>query len=522
MTKKDQVIILGAAGRDFHDFMVYWAIRPNTRVVCFTETQIPGIENRHFPKEMCRNDVNGDLYPDGLDIYPESQLEDLIQKFHANICVRLCLMSHAGGWYCCWLLVVDPCAYLWVLSANYSLFGPYKSHHTSFSPCFIIFEQTLAYSDLSYHTVQSLASRVHAAGCQFLQLPPIATQIRSINKPVVAIVASRTGVGKSQTTRWVANYYQKQKGFKVAAIRHPMPYDQDLNFQRCERFETMDDMDKYRCTIEEREEYYRHIEDGTLLFAGVDYEMILREAEKDADIILWDGGNNDCSFYRPDLTITLVDSLRPTDELHYFPGETNVRMADAILITKTNELQSMEEADRHADQLREMGILKHDQVPILYGKSKIVPQAKGMATEQAADLVKDKRVLVVDDGPTLTHGGLPSGAGYALCLSLDGIPVDPRPFAEGSLKQTFEKFTHLKNCLPAMGYGENQVKDLKATIDAVDCDLVMIGTPIDISQVLQLDKPYVVARYDLEMAPSHHDQFMAVLDSAVHREEKKE
>lgn len=197
----------------------------------------------------------------------------------------------------------------------------------------------MAYSDLSYHTVQSLASRVNAAGCQFIQLPPAATQLKSI-KPLVSIVASRTGVGKSQTTRWVANYY-KNKGLKVAAIRHPMPYDKDLTFQRCERFETMEDMDKYRCTIEEREEYYRHIEDGTLLFAGVDYEMILREAEKDADLILWDGGNNDFSFYQAVLTVTLVDSLRPTDELHYFPGETNVRMADAILITKTNELKSM-------------------------------------------------------------------------------------------------------------------------------------------------------------------------------------
>lgn len=465
MTTIDKVIILGAAGRDFHDFMVYWAIRPNTQVVCFTETQIPGIENRHFPMEMCRNDINGNLYPHGIDIYPECQLENLIQQFHANIC-------------------------------------------------------TLAYSDLSYHTVQSLASRVHAAGCQFVQLPPVATQLSSI-KPVVSIVASRTGVGKSQTTRWVANYYQKQKGLRVAAIRHPMPYDDDLNFQRCERFESMEDMNKYRCTIEEREEYYRHIEDGTLLFAGVDYEMILREAEKDADVILWDGGNNDCSFYRADLTITLVDSLRPTDELHYFPGETNVRMADAILITKTNELQSMEEADQHAHQLREKGILKNDQVPILYGKSKIIPQAKDKTTEQAAEMVNGKRVLVVDDGPTLTHGGLPSGAGYALCLSLGGIPVDPRPYARGSLQETFTKFTHLKNCLPAMGYGEKQVQDLQDTIDAVDCDLVMIGTPIDISQVLHLDKPYVVARYDLDMVPQHLDKFLTVLDSAVHREKKE-
>jgi predicted GTPase len=497
----DRVIILGAAGRDFHDFMVYWATRPNTLVVCFTETQIPGIENRHFPKEMCRNDVNGNLYPDGLDIYPESQLEELIEKFQANICVS-------------WL----------TLNAT-TFISLYSPMHLTLSipspqPLVCSHPQTLAYSDLSYHTVQSLASRVNAAGCQFVQLPPAATQLKS-TKPIVSILASRTGVGKSQTTRWVANYF-KNKDLRVAAIRHPMPYDKDLNFQRCERFETMADMDKYRCTIEEREEYYRHIEDGTLLFAGVDYEMILREAEKDADLILWDGGNNDFSFYKADLTITLIDSLRPTDELHYFPGETNVRMADAILITKTNELKSMEEADEQARQLRAKGILKHDKVPILYGKSKIVPQVKGMTADEAAEMVKGKRVLVVDDGPTLTHGGLPSGAGYALCKLLGGVPVDPRPFAQGSLQQTFAKFTHLKNCLPAMGYGEEQIKDLKATIDAVDCDVVMIGTPIDISQVLEIEKPYVVARYDLEMAPQHQTEFVNVLDMAVDKEEKKE
>jgi len=391
----DKVIILGAAGRDFHDFMVYWSTRPNTKVVCFTETQIPGIDNRVFPPEMCRNDLNGNLYPDGITIYPESQLEELIQRFEANIC-------------------------------------------------------TLAYSDLSYHTVQSLASRVNAAGCQFVQLPPAMTQLAS-TKPVVAIVASRTGVGKSQTTRFVANYY-KEKGLKIAAVRHPMPYDHDLNFQRCERFETMEDMDKYRCTIEEREEYYRHIEDGNLLFAGVDYEMILREAEKDADLVLWDGGNNDCSFYKPDLTITLVDSLRPTDELHYFPGETNVRLGDAILITKVNELSSLDEAEEHAKQLREKTILKSNNVPIIFGKSKIVPQAKdektglNLPTDEAANMVKGKRVLVVDDGPTLTHGGLACGAGFALAKALDAEEiVDPRPSAKGSLVKVFEKFSHCKS-----------------------------------------------------------------------------
>lgn len=464
----EKVIILGAAGRDFHDFMVYWSTKPNTQVVAFTETQIPGIENRKFPPEMCRNDLNGNLYPDGVQIYPEDQLEELIEKFKVDVC-------------------------------------------------------TLAYSDLSYHTVQSLASRVNAAGCQFLQLPPAYTQLKS-TKPLVAIVASRTGVGKSQTTRFVANYY-KEKGLKIAAVRHPMPYDTDLNFQRCERFETMEDMDKYRCTIEEREEYFRHIEDGNLLFAGVDYEMILREAEKSADLVLWDGGNNDFSFYKPDLTITLVDSLRPTDELHYFPGELNVRLADAILITKTNELKSKQEAEDQAKQIREKSILKSSEVPIYFGKSTIKPVAKDpktgdiLPTEQAANMVRGQRCLVVEDGPTCTHGGMPSGAGYALAKSLGASEiVDPRPFAKGSLVQVFEKFPHLESILPAMGYGEQQVRDLEATIQAVEkesCDVVVFGTPIDPTQVVDIgiDKKYIIAQYDLELVKEHENDFFGTLDS---------
>jgi predicted GTPase len=353
-----------------------------------------------------------------------------------------------------------------------------------------------------------------------VQLPPSLTQLKS-TKPVVAIVASRTGVGKSQTTRWVANYFKNHHHLKVAVIRHPMPYDQDLNFQRCERFETMADMDKYRCTIEEREEYYRHIDDGNLLFAGVDYEMILRQAEQDADLILWDGGNNDCSFYQPTVTITLVDSLRPTDELHYFPGETNVRLANAILITKTNELASLDQAEQHAQQLREKKLLKSNNIPIVFGRSKIVPQTKNadgvvLDVDTAAQMVQGKRVLVVDDGPTLTHGGLASGAGYALAKQLHALEiVDPRPFAQGSLVDVFTKFPHLSNVLPAMGYGAQQIQDLKATIDhaAESCDTIVIGTPMDMSQVFTLDKPVVVARYDLEIVPQHQKIFYQVLDS---------
>jgi predicted GTPase len=445
--------------------MVYWSKRPNTQVVCFTGTQIPGIEDRLFPPELCHNDLNGNLYPHGIQIYPESMLEELIVRYGATLCA-------------------------------------------------------LAYSDLSYTTVQSLASRVNATGCQFVQLPPAWTQLTS-RKPVVAIVASRTGVGKSQTTRYVARYY-KSLGLKVAAVRHPMPYDKNLNSQRCQRYQTMADMDKYRCTIEEREEYYRHIEDGTLLFAGVDYEMILRLAERDADVILWDGGNNDTSFFRPDLTVTLVDSLRPTDELHYFPGETNVRMADLVLITKTNELPDMKHAVDHATHLRT--VVQKKGCPILFGRSKIVPEVKdastglNLPTVEAAAMVRGKRVLVVDDGPTLTHGGLPSGAGYALARSLDPAEIiDPRPYAQGSLKGVFAKFGHLANVLPAMGYGPDQVRDLHDTIQAVDCDVVVVGTPIDIRQVMEVDKPcVVVARYDLEfLEPGHEEAFHRSLDSAV-------
>ena len=456
--EKEKVIILGAAGRDFHDFLTYWSKQPNVEVKCFTETQIPGIDNRHFPAEMCNNHLNDNLYKNGLDIYPEASLEELIKRFEADTC-------------------------------------------------------SLAYSDLPYDTVQSLASRVNAAGCKFVQLSPKMTQVES-SKPVVAVVASRTGVGKSQTTRYVANYY-KNKGLKVAVARHPMPYDSDINSQRCQRYEVMEDMDKYRCTIEEREEYFRHIEDGNLLFAGVDYEMILRQAEKEADIVIWDGGNNDCSFFKPDLTITLVDSLRPTDELHYYPGETNVRMADAVLVTKTNELKDMQHAHDHAAHLKTLV-----NSPVFFGKSVILPEAAGLRQSEAIRLVEGKRVLVVDDGPTLTHGGLPFGAGYSMAVKFGASEiVDPKPFAKGSIKGVFEKFTHLEKVLPAMGYGDEQIKDLEDTINAVDCDSVVIGTPSDISHVMDIYHPSVVARYDLELVPEHVDEFHSMLDSCLDKYE---
>jgi predicted GTPase len=461
---RDNVIILGAAGRDFHDFMTYWSTKPNTTVKCFTGAQIPGIDHRVFPPEMCNNDKNNNLYPDGVTIFPESQLEDLIERKQATTCA-------------------------------------------------------LAYSDLKYDTVQSLASRANAAGCEFIQLAPMQTMIPS-SKPVVSICASRTGVGKSQTTRYVADYY-KQKGLKVAVIRHPMPYDNVLLDQRCQRYEKLEDMDKYNCTIEEREEYYRHIEDGNLLFAGVDYLMILREAEKEADVIIWDGGNNDVPFYKPDLHICLVDGLRPHDEERYYPGETNVRMADMVMITKVSDLPDIQQA---FDQATHLKSITKPNAPIFFGTSVITPEGKDfetgepLTTEEATALVKGKRVLVVDDGPTLTHGGMPYGVGYVLAKNLgaDQI-VDPRPFAKGSLVSTYEKFPHLKSVLPAMGYGDEQVRDLESTIQATECDTVILGTPSDISHVMDIGKPVVVARYNLAVVPEHCEDFDKALDSFYDR-----
>ncbi|GAX10449.1 hypothetical protein FisN_21Lh147 [Fistulifera solaris] len=454
----EKVIILGAAGRDFHDFITYWSKQPNVEVVCFTAAQIPGIDDRTFPSEMCNNDLNNNRYPNGVKIFPEDKLEELVARFGATTVA-------------------------------------------------------MAYSDLSYDTVQSLASRANAAGCKFVQLPPHLTMVES-SKPVISVCASRTGVGKSQATRYVAKYF-KDKGMKVAAIRHPMPYDKNLLNQRCQRYEKMEDMDKYDCTIEEREEYFRHIEQGTLLFAGVDYPMILREAEKDADIIIWDGGNNDLPFYKPNLHICLVDSLRPSDEIRYFPGETNVRMADVVLVCKVNSPADKEKALKQAEKLK--NITKPD-APIFLAGSVVTAEGHDLKTEEASNLVKGKRVLVIDDGPTLTHGGMVYGAGYVLATDLGASEiVDPRPSAQGSLKKVFEKFPHLKNVLPAMGYGKEQVKDLEATIHAVECDTIIFGTPSDIARRMDLKRPSVVARYELELDQDDVKAFHDTLNTFTER-----
>jgi predicted GTPase len=453
----EKLIILGAAGRDFHDFMTYWSLQPNVIVQCFTGTQIPGIDGRLFPAELCNNDKNGNRYPNGLMIYSENELESLIKKFDATMCA-------------------------------------------------------LAYSDLNYDTVQSLAARVNAAGCKFIQLPPKLTQLKS-SKPIVAICATRTGTGKSQTTRFIADYLKKQ-GKKIAVVRHPMPYDQVLLNQRCQRYEVLDDLVKYKCTIEEREEYELHIEEGNLLFAGVDYEMILREAEKDADVVIWDGGNNDFSFFKPDLTICVADALREGHEEHFFPGEVNMRMADLIMINKVNSLPSVEVAMKQVDHIRR---LVGPNTPILLGNSVVTPEARDstgavLDAETVHAMVAGKRVLVIDDGPTLTHGGMPFGAGFVLAKQMGAKEiVDPHPFAKGSLKGVFQKFQHLVNCLPAMGYGDEQIKDLQATVKSVDCDCVVAGTPINLESVITFDKPCVRARYCLRL----DEKYMGEMKSAL-------
>jgi predicted GTPase len=453
----EKLIILGAAGRDFHDFMTYWSLQPNVIVQCFTGTQIPGIDGRLFPAELCNNDKNGNRYPNGLMIYSENELESLIKKFDATMCA-------------------------------------------------------LAYSDLNYDTVQSLAARVNAAGCKFIQLPPKLTQLKS-SKPIVAICATRTGTGKSQTTRFIADYLKKQ-GKKIAVVRHPMPYDQVLLNQRCQRYEVLDDLVKYKCTIEEREEYELHIEEGNLLFAGVDYEMILREAEKDADVVIWDGGNNDFSFFKPDLTICVADALREGHEEHFFPGEVNMRMADLIMINKVNSLPSVEVAMKQVDHIRR---LVGPNTPILLGNSVVTPEARDstgavLDAETVNAMVAGKRVLVIDDGPTLTHGGMPFGAGFVLAKQMGAKEiVDPHPFAKGSLKGVFQKFQHLVNCLPAMGYGDEQIKDLQATVKSVDCDCVVAGTPINLESVITFDKPCVRARYCLRL----DEKYMGEMKSAL-------
>ena len=418
-----RTIIMGAAGRDFHNFNTFYRDNEKYDVVAFTATQIPNIEGRKYPTELA-----GKLYPEGIDIYPESELPELIKKFDVD-------------------------------------------------------EVVFAYSDVPYDYVMHKAALVNGLGADFRLMGTKETQVKSI-KPVVAICAIRTGCGKSQTTRRVAEILQNM-GLKVAAIRHPMPYG-DLVKQRVQRFATYADLDKHECTIEEREEYEPHIDTGVIVYAGVDYEAILREAEKEVDVILWDGGNNDFSFYKTDLLITVVDPLRPGHESAYYPGEVNTRMADVVVINKVDTA--------NAEDVMKV----RENVQALNPSAVIIEAASPISVDDPS-AIRGKRVLVVEDGPTLTHGGMKIGAGWVAARRFGAAEiVDPRPFAVGEIAATFEKYPDTGDILPAMGYGEQQIRDLEKTIDAADVDMVVIGTPIDLTRVLKINKPSQRVGYSLD------------------------
>ncbi|HEX6975419.1 MAG TPA: cyclic 2,3-diphosphoglycerate synthase [Vicinamibacterales bacterium] len=418
-----RTIIMGAAGRDFHNFNVIYRDNPNYNVVAFTATQIPNIDGRRYPASLA-----GQLYPAGIPIHPESELESLIRS-----------------------LKVD--------------------------------EVVFAYSDVPYNYVMDRASVVNAAGADFKVLSATRTMIKS-TKPVVAVCAVRTGSGKSQTTRRVADALRRM-GLKVAAVRHPMPYG-DLAQQKVQRFASLADLEKHKCTIEEIEEYEPHIANGTVVYAGVDYGAILAQAQAEADVVLWDGGNNDTSFYTPDLTIVVADPLRVGNELTYYPGETNLRLADVVIINKVDS------ADLGAiNTVRENIRRVNPRAQILEAASPIVVDRPS--------LIAGKRALVVEDGPTLTHGEMKFGAGTVAAMKFGATEIiDPRPYTVGTITDTFKKYPNTGHLLPAMGYGDEQVKDLEATIAKVPCDVVVIGTPIDLNRLIAIKQPSVRVRYDLQ------------------------
>jgi predicted GTPase len=420
---KIKVIIMGAAGRDFHNFNTYFRNNDKYEVVAFTATQIPNIEGRKYPGELA-----GELYPNGIDIHPEEDILDLIKKYDVD-------------------------------------------------------EVVFSYSDISYDYVMSKSAMVNAAGADFKLLGPKRTMIKS-NKPVVAICAVRTGCGKSQTTRRVSKLLHDM-GKKVVAIRHPMPYG-DLVAQKVQRFATLEDLDKHDCTIEEREEYEPHIVSGNIIYAGVDYEAILREAEKEADIILWDGGNNDLPFYQPDLHIVIVDPHRPGDELYYYPGEANLRMADVVIINKIDTADS-EDILEVRENIRSVN------------QTAMVIDAASPIFVDDYEKIQGKKVLVVEDGPTLTHGEMTYGAGTVAAEKYGASElVDPRPYTVGTISDTFEKYPEIGTLLPAMGYGDGQMKDLETTINKTDADLVIIGTPIDLRKIINIEKPALRVYYELQ------------------------
>ncbi len=423
MARKTRVLIMGAAGRDFHNFNTFFRDNELYEVVAFTATQIPYIDERKYPAELA-----GALYPAGIPIHDESELEDLVRE-----------------------LDVDQ----------------------------VVF----AYSDVPYEYVMHRSARVNALGADFRLMGPEHTMVKS-TKPVIAVCAVRTGAGKSQTTRKIQTML-REAGKKVVSIRHPMPYG-DLVAQRVQRYATLDDLKKYDCTIEEMEEYEPHVVAGNVIYAGVDYEAIVREAEKEADVILWDGGNNDYSFYKADLYITVADPHRPGDGLRYYPGEVNLRLADVVVVNK------IDTADR-AGIDAEMAAVRS-----VNDRAQLIMAASPVTVDRPGE-VRGKRVLVVEDGPTLTHGEMKYGAGSVAARQLGAAEfIDPRPFAVGEIKATFEKYPNVGVLLPAMGYSDQQLKDLETTINASGADLVVIGTPMDLRRIIDVKLPAVQVRYDLQ------------------------
>jgi len=421
---RQRVIIMGAAGRDFHNFNAYFRDHPDYEVVAFTAAQIPNIEERRYPPELA-----GDRYPEGIPIYPEAHLAELIQEKGVD-------------------------------------------------------QVVFAYSDVSHEYVMHKASQVLAAGADFRLMGADTTMLES-EKPLVSVCAVRTGCGKSQTTRLVSDVLQGM-GKQVVVIRHPMPYG-DLAAQAVQRFASYEDLDRHDCTIEEREEYEPHIDRGLVVYAGVDYEPILRRAEEEAEVIVWDGGNNDLPFYRSDLHIVVADPHRPDHARRYHPGEANLSLADVVLINKVDTADAEGVA-----RVREDVYAVAPDATVIEGASPIFVEDP--------DAVRGKRVLVIEDGPTLTHGGMAYGAGVVAARRFGAAElVDPRPYAVGSIAETFEAYPHVENLLPAMGYGEEQVAELEQTINAVDCDLVLAATPIDLRRLIDVRHPVDRVRYELQV-----------------------
>lgn len=415
------VLLLGAAGRDFHNFNMFFRNNKNFNVVCFTATQIPKISRRRYPKELA-----GKLYPKGIPIYEEKDLEKLIKKYDVS-------------------------------------------------------DVVFSYSDVSHEHVMHLASRALATGASFTLPGPKDTMLKS-KKKIIAVCAVRTGAGKSPLSRRISTVLKKN-GVKFVVVRHPMPYG-DLRMQEVQRFASLEDLDKHDCTLEEREDYEPHIKNGAIVYAGIDYEKILKKAEKEADLIIWDGGNNDLPFFKPDLHFVVADALRPGHELQYHPGEANFRMADVIVVNKAGASPAGAKlVEAHAKEVNPDARL-------------IV--TKMQLSEEDGIKLKGKKAIVIEDGPTVTHGGMDYGAGYEFARSKGAKIIDPRKFAVGTIKEAFEKYPHLKKVLPAIGYFPKQIKDLQESINSSNADVVVSGTPTDIRRVLKVKIPMLHVRYDVD------------------------